>query len=483
MDETQPPAQPASLREPPPYEPPAGTVDETAVAPPAVRRRYEGLLEAITLRGAREVRDRIQSEMGREGVCFRNEHGRKPFRVDPVPRLIDAGEWDRLERGLAQRATALDEFIRDAYSDAQIVAEGIVPERVLTESDLFDERLRDIEVPGGAYVFVYGPDLVRDEKGELFVLEDNLRTPSGISYLLAIRDALAAELGDELAGVRTLDPELEGLADALRLAAPDGAEEPQVAVLTDGPKSPAFYEHCEAARRLDVPLVTLDDLDVVGEELIRLDRDGGRYRIDVIYRRTDEAGFTAAGGGLTDVGEKLRVPIEAGRLGVANAFGAGIGDDKLTHAYVEEMIRHYLGEEPLLRSIRTLDLGNERQRAEALDRAGELVFKVRQRAGGLGVVVEPEDEERGPGLDKIREAVAERPEDYIAQERVSLSTHPTVGDGGFEPHRVDLRPFLLRTATGWQGIPGGLTRFAPTIDSLVVNSTQGGGGKDSWVLA
>jgi uncharacterized circularly permuted ATP-grasp superfamily protein len=482
MDDTRPPAPP-SLREPPPYAPPGDAVDEAAVAPPEVQRRYEALLEAITARGAGEVRDRIQSEMGKEGVCFRNEHGRKPFRVDPVPRLIAAAEWDRLERGLAQRASALDAFIRDAYSGQEIVSEGIVPGRVLSGSDLFDERLRGLRVPHGAYVFVYGPDLVRDEKGELFVLEDNLRTPSGISYLLAIRDALAAELGDELVGVRALDPGLSSLAGALRLAAPDERAEPEVAVLTDGPKSPAFYEHCEAARRLGVPLVTLDDLDVVGEELIRLDEDGGRYRIDVIYRRTDEAGFTAPGGGLTGVGEKLRVPIEAGRLGVANAFGAGIGDDKLTHAYVEEMIRHYLGEEPLVRSIRTLDLADPSQLEEALDRAHELVFKVRQRAGGRGVVVEPEDEERGPGLERIRDAVEERPENYVAQERVSLSTHPTVGDEGFEPRRVDLRPFLLRTADGWQGIPGGLTRFAPSRDSLVVNSTQGGGGKDSWVLA
>ena len=483
MDESQAPTEPASLKEPPPYTLPPDTVDETAVAPVEVRRRYEILLEAIVARGAREVRDRMQSAMGREGVCFRNEHGRKPFRVDPVPRLISAAEWEGLERALAQRASALDAFIRDAYAEQHAVADGVVPERVLLGSDLFDERLRGVEVPRGAYVFVYGPDLVRDEKGELFVLEDNLRTPSGISYLLAIRDALAAELGDQLDGVLGLDPELRALAEALRIAAPEGVADPQVAVLTDGPRSPAFYEHCEAARRLDVPLVTLDDLEVVGGELVGLGEDGARYRIDVIYRRTDEAGFTARDGGLTDVGEKLRVPIEAGRVGVANAFGAGIGDDKLTHAYVEEMIRHYLGEEPLLRSIRTLDLADERQRHEALERADELVFKVRQRAGGRGVVVEPEDEEQGPGIDRIRAALEERPEDYVAQERVSLSTHPTVGDEGFEPRRVDLRPFMLRTAHGWRGIPGGLTRFAPTADSLVVNSTQGGGGKDSWVLA
>ena len=442
---------------------PQGAIDETEIAPAAIQSRYERLLEAVTLRGPVSVRDALQQKMGREGACFRNAHGRKPFRVDPVPRLIAADEWTALRRGLAQRADALEAFIRDVYSEQRIVGEGVVPERIIAGSDLFDDRLRGIEVPRRAYVFVYGPDVVRDEQGELLVLEDNLRTPSGISYLLAIRDALGEELGSEaLAAARPLDGELGALAAALRIAAPDGVEDPQIAVLTDGSDSPAFYEHCEAARRLEVPLVTLEELEVMGDVVFRRDEDGERHRIDVIYRRTDEAGFSASDGGLTPVGRVLGAPVKEGNLGVANAFGAGIGDDKLTHAYAETLIRFYLGEEPLLRSVRTLDLGDDAQRAEALERADELVFKVRQRAGGLGVVVDPADDESGPGLERIREAVAERPEDYVAQERIALSTLPAVGDEGFEPRRVDLRPFLLRAEGGWEAIPGGLTRFAAT---------------------
>jgi uncharacterized circularly permuted ATP-grasp superfamily protein len=460
----------------------ADTVDETELAPTAVRGRYRELLDAIAEQGAVGVRDGLQERMGREGACFRNAHGRKPFRVDPVPRLIAADDWTKLERALAQRASALDAFIRDVYSGQRIVAEGALAERVITGSDLFDDRLRGLEVPRGAYVFVYGPDVVRDHEGELLVLEDNLRTPSGISYLLAIRDALSEQLGSEPTGARGLDPELSALGAALRIAAPEGVDEPQVAVLTDGAESPAFYEHCEAARRLDVPLVTLEELEVMGDVVFRRDDDGERRRIDVIYRRTDEAGFSADDGGYTPVGRLLGDPVRAGNLGVANAFGAGIGDDKLTHAYVDTLIRFYLDEEPMIRSVRTLDLEDEEQRSEALERADELVFKVRQRAGGLGVVVEPEDEEQGPGLERVREAVAEHPENYVAQERISLSTLPAVGDEEFEPRRVDLRPFLLRTEDGWEAIPGGLTRFAPTAESLVVNSTQGGGGKDTWVL-
>jgi uncharacterized circularly permuted ATP-grasp superfamily protein len=472
---------PPSTRRPPPYQPPGDAVDETEIAAAPIRGRYEKLLEAITLQGLTAVRDRLQERMGREGVCFRNAHGRKPFHVDPVPRLIGSSEWSELERGLAQRADALEAFIRDVYGEQRIIGAGAVPERVVIGSDLFDDRLRGIDVPRAAYVFVYGPDVVRDEDGNLRVLEDNLRTPSGISYLLALRDALGVELDSELAGIVPLDGKLDALATALRIAAPEGVGEPSMAVLTDGSESPAFYEHCEAARRLGLPLVTLDDLALTGDVVFRRGEDGRRHRIDVIYRRTDEAGFSAPDGGFTPVGRLLGPAVRVGNLGVANAFGAGIGDDKLTHAYAETLIRFYLGEEPLLRSVRTLDLGDEAQRAEALERMDELVFKVRSRAGGLGVVVEPADED-GPGLEQIREAVAERPEDYVAQERVSLSTLPTVGAGEFEPRRVDLRPFLLRTEQGWEGIPGGLTRFAPTADSLVVNSTQGGGGKDTWVL-
>jgi uncharacterized circularly permuted ATP-grasp superfamily protein len=459
-------------------------IDELTICPPAVRKRYEALLEAVTERGAGQVRDGLQDRMGREGVCFRNEHGRKPFRVDPVPRMIARSEWEAVERGLAQRANALDAFIRDAYSDQRIVEAGVVPERVVSGSRLYDSRLRGVEVPRGTYVHVYGPDLVRDAEGVLVVLEDNLRTPSGISYLLAIRDAMGEELGEaELRGIQPLDGELGGLGGALALAAPEGVDDPSIAVLTDGEGSPAFYEHCEAARRVGAPLVTLDELEIEREVLYRRDDHGNRVRVDVIYRRTDEAALLDPEGGLTPVGEKLGRSVGAGTLGVANAFGAGVGDDKLTHAYAEAMIRFYLEEEPLLRSARTLDLGDAGQREEALARADELVFKVRNRAGGLGVVVDPADDE-GPGLDRIRAAVAEHPEDYVAQERVTLSSLPTVGeDDTFEPRRVDLRPFLFRSQTGWSAIPSGLTRFAPTPDSLVVNSTQGGGGKDTWVLS
>jgi uncharacterized circularly permuted ATP-grasp superfamily protein len=464
----------------PAYAPSTDAFDETVNGSERVRDRYSELLRIVESRGPADVRDRIQAEMGREGVCFKTAHGRKPFHVDPIARLLDPDEWSRLERGLVQRADALEAFIVDAYSDQRIVAAGELPERVIATSRLFDERLRGLEVPH--YVFVYGPDVVRDANGELVVLEDNLRTPSGIAYLLALREALATEFGSELEGVRELDPGLSQLDEALRLATPAGVDDPTIAVITDGRESPAFYEHCELARRLDVMLVELGDLEPADGELTVRGEDGRRRRIDVLYRRTDEAAFTGPDGELTPIARALKEPIEAGTLGVANAFGAGVGDDKLAHAYAESMIRFYLSEEPILRSVRTLDLGAQEQLEEAVSRVDELVVKERHRAGGLGVVVEPEDTQEG--ADGVREAIARRGDELIAQERVALSTVPTVARRGerIEPRRVDLRPFIIRTRDGWRGVPGGLTRFAAKPDSLIVNSTQGGGGKDTWLL-
>lgn len=463
------------------YRPPEGVLDETDAGPQVARDRYPRILREVAAGDLAERRDRVQEAMAHAGACFRTEDGRDPFRVDPVPRLLAAEEWWHLERGLAQRASALDAFITDVYSERRIVAEGVVPEAVISTSRLYDERLRGLAVPGDAYLFVYGPDLVREPSGEFLLLEDNVRTPSGIAYLLAIREVLTGELGALLEQAAALDDELGPLARALRLAAPDGVDDPAVAVLTDGRGSPAFYEHCEIARRLGAPIVTLDEIEARDGELLHRGGDAAGRRIDVLYRRTDDAAFSDPEGGLTAVGSALREPVEAGRLGVANAFGAGIGDDKLTHAYVDRMIRFYLGEEPLLRSVRTFDLVDESERAEALERLEDLVVKERHRAGGIGVFVEPGED--APDLDALRARIRNEPDTVIVQERVEISTHPTVADDGrLEPRRCDLRPFLFRAEDGWDAFPGGLTRFAGGPDLLVVNSTQGGGGKDTWVV-
>ena len=458
------------------YDTPIDGMDETE-ASAGPRARYSSVLDDIARRGADEVRERMQARTDAQGVCFQGAHGRKPFLVDPVPRLLDAEEWAQLEAGLKQRAEALEAFVRDAYSEQRIVAAGALPEHVISSSQLFDPHLRGL--PVRHYLYVYGPDVVRDGDGAMLVLEDNVRTPSGFAYLLAIRAAIAVELGGHLDGVRELDGDLGALESALRLASAGDEESPSTLLLTDGPGSPAYYEHCELANRLGIEAATLEDVELAGDDLVHRDGDGSRRRVDVVYRRTDEARFSEQDGSRTALGERLGPVLEAGKLGLVNAFGTGVADDKLTHAYGEELVRFYLGQEPLIRSVRTLDPGDERQREEVLERIDELVVKERHRAGGEGVIVEPAEE---VGVDAMRRAIEDRDDALIAQERVSISTHPTVCGDGFEPRRVDLRPFLVRTEGGWEALPGGLTRFAASSASLVVNTTQGGGGKDTWVL-
>ena len=460
----------------PEYNPPEDALDETALSAD-MRDRYSLLLDHIERRGPDQFRERMQARTNEQGVCFQGANGRKPFLVDPVPRLIDVEEWAWLEAALAQRAEALEAFIQDAYGEQRMVAMGALPERAISSSQLFDPRLRG--VPVDRYLYVYGPDVVRDSDGTLLVLEDNVRTPSGFAYLLAIRAAITEVFPGPLDDVRELDDSLAVLRSALHRASPSDEEDPCAVLLTDGPKSPAFYEHCELARRLGIDAATLDDVEIAGDELVRRGDDGSRRRVDVVYRRTDEARFSERDGRLTCLGEKLGPAVGSGKLGLLNAFGTGVADDKLTHAYGEELVRLYLGQEPLIRSVRTLDPGDDEQREEMLERVDELVVKERNRAGGEGVIIEPAEE---IGVEDMRRAIEDRDGALIAQERVSISTHPTVCGEEFEPRRVDLRPFLVRTENGWEALPGGLTRFASSTDTLVVNTTQGGGGKDTWVI-
>ena len=272
---------------------------------------------------------------------------------------------------------------------------------------------------------------------------------------------------------------VEMLGRALAAAAPDGVDEPSIALLSDGPANSAFYEHRRLARELGVPGVTLDDLSVRSGRL-HARCDGSIRPVDVVYRRTNEDRLTDESGELTTVGAALHEPLRTGKLAVMNGFGTGVADDKLIHAYVEDMVRFYLGEEPLLRSVRTYDLGAPQMLEMALDRIDELVIKPRTGHGGRGVVVAPHAE---PGdIRRTAEEVRADPTNYIAQELVMLSRHPTVVDSHLEPRHVDLRPFVFLSPAGAEVAPGGLTRVALDRDALVVNSSQRGGIKDTWVL-
>jgi uncharacterized circularly permuted ATP-grasp superfamily protein len=309
------------------------------------------------------------------------------------------------------------------------------------------------------------------------VLEDNVRTPSGWVYLMTARDVLDERLPDEASRIQreSVIDTVEALGRALRAAAPEGVDDPEVALLSDGPSNSAWWEHLWIARELDIPVVTVEDLRFRGGRLF-----AGERPVDVLYRRTDEDRLRDESGRPTALAEALLEPMRAGAVTVFNSFGAGIADDKLTHAYADAIVRFYLGEEPLLPSVETLDLDDPTALAKALEDAEELVFKERSGEGGYGVTVFAHAiaDDRRELLDELRR----RPHDFIAQRCVTLSTHPTVVDGGLAPRHVDLRPFALQSGDDVHVIPGGLTRVAFAEGALVVNSSQNGGGKDTWVL-
>ncbi|MGI8801165.1 MAG: circularly permuted type 2 ATP-grasp protein [Solirubrobacteraceae bacterium] len=415
------------------------------------------------------------------GVTFGSRDGGGDFRVDPVPRVISAAEWAPLAAGLAQRVRALNRFVSDIYGRQRILDAGVVPRAAVDSAAYFEPELVGTEHPPSTWIPLAGLDVVRDTDGDFKVLEDNVRTPSGLAYAIAARDALTESLPVPAGlAVRSLAPAFELLGRALRAAAPAGAAEPAIVVLTDGPHNAAYYEHSTIASELGLPLLTPADLRLRrGRLLARID---GRDRpVDVVYRRTDIDRLYDDAGTLTSLGELVAAPWLAGRLGLVNAFGTGVADDKLIHAYVEDIVRFYLDDEPLLRSVPTYDPNQPDQLEMILDRIGELVIKPRDGHGGAGVVVCPHADPAD--VDRAAAAVAAEPAHYIAQEMVVLSRQPTVCDGRLEPRHVDLRPFVMARGEEIDVIPGGLTRVAFDAGALVVNTSQNGGAKDTWVLA
>jgi uncharacterized circularly permuted ATP-grasp superfamily protein len=470
---------PAHAVEHPGYRP-SGAWDEAFTPGGERRAHYEQLLAALTSADCAQLGRAVQADLDGQGVGFGGGEELSQFLVDPVPRIVDAAEWDLLRRGLAQRVQALVAFVADVYGERAIVAAGVIPARVIDTAEYLEGDMEGVAVSSATYVA--GLDLVRGADGRLRVLEDNLRTPSGIAYALAARQALDAHLPVAPPSSRVdPGPVYELMRAALRASAPGAIDDPTVVLLSDGPSNNAWYEHEALAERLGVPLVRPDDLSVRGERL-RYRADDGQHDVHVVYRRTDEDRLRNSTGELTWVAEKLLAPLRAGKLSVVNPFGSGVADDKLVHAYVEGMIRFYCGEEPLIESVRTYDLGDEAVRADALARLDELVVKPRSGYGGEGVVVCP----RANDADRaaIRRDVERDPTSYIAQELVELSTHPTVcEDGLLEPRHIDLRPFAIGSGGSAVTAPVALTRVAFDRGSLVVNSSQNGGGKDTWLLA
>lgn len=452
-----------------------GVYDEAFEVPGQPRAHYVPLLGALADSDLSAVGLELKSRLRERDVTFAATADGL-MALDLVPRLLTPREWGTIEAGVIQRARALEQFAADVYGRRAIVAADVIPERVIEGSAHHEPAMRGGQPPR-AWISVVGFDLVRNPMGEFMVLEDQIRMPSGLGYALAAREALPDVLdvpAPQSQAVRTI---IGDLGDALRAAAPERCEDPTIVVLSSGRSTAGWYEHARIAAELGIAVVTLDQLEGVGETL-RARLNGRSVAVDVLYQRTDEDRFTDEAGRPTALGETLLGPCQAGRLACVNAPGSGVGDDKLVHGYVEEMVRFYLGEEPILRSVETHDLGIADKREAALERKNELVFKPRAEMGGEGVVVwsEAEENERA----EVRRSLDESPDDLIAQRRVQLSCHPTLREGRLRPRRIDLRPYVIRAGDRESVLPG-LSRVALEEGSLIVNSSQGGGVKDTWV--
>jgi uncharacterized circularly permuted ATP-grasp superfamily protein len=423
-----------------------------------------------------------------QGITFdtKDEDGLvrdRPFPLDLVPRIIAAEEWRQIKRGLAQRIRALGHFVDDVYHGREIVHAGIVPWSLVVSRPHFARAVHGVRPPGGVYCHVAGCDLVRDRDGSWKVLEDNVRTPSGVSYLIENRIAMTRLVPQLFASyrVRPVDHYPQLLLAALRAVAPAAGGEATVVVWTPGPLNSAYFEHAFLARQMGVELVEASDL-VVRDDVCYMRTTSGLDRVDAIYRRLDDDfvdPLEFRPDSLLGVPGLVRA-YRAGTVAIANALGTGVADDKAVYHYVPEMIRFYLGEEPILGNVTTYVLRDPDQLEYVLERLGELVIKPTGESGGQGVFIgpsTPEDE-----LEGLAEVLRRAPERWIAQELVRLSTVPVVTeDGTLQSRHVDLRPFAISGET-ITIVPGGLTRVALGRGEMIVNSSRGGGSKDTWVL-
>jgi uncharacterized circularly permuted ATP-grasp superfamily protein len=464
--------------------------DEMRAADGSVRPHYRTFadwLDRTPLERVAQKREEAERLFHRVGITFAvyGEDGgtERLIPFDLVPRIIPAHEWSRLEAGLMQRVQALNLFLHDVYHEQAILRAGVIPAARVLGNAQYRREMIGVDVPGGVYAHIAGIDVVRDGTGEFCVLEDNLRVPSGVSYMLENRK-MTMRLFPELFATQSIRPIQhypDVLLENLHAVAPAAREHPTVAVLTPGARNAAYFEHAFLAQQMGVELVEGQDLFVQNDSVyMRTTR--GPQRVHVLYRRVDDD-FLDPLAFRPD--SMLGVPglfaaYRAGRVTLANAIGTGVADDKSMYPYVPDMIRFYLSEEPLLANVPTLVLSRDDDRAQALAHLDTLVVKEVHGAGGYGMLIGPlaSAAER----DAFRRRIEATPERYVAQPTLALSTCPTFAETGVVPRHIDLRPYVL-SGKGVNLVPGGLTRVALREGSLVVNSSQGGGTKDTWVLA
>jgi uncharacterized circularly permuted ATP-grasp superfamily protein len=465
----------------------AETWDEMFGGPALPRAAYAGLFAALQPMAAEELAARadLLSQTYRDaGVTFAHAGEEQPFPLDIVPRVIGAEEWSVVERGVAQRVQALEAFLADVYGPGQCFSDRVVPRSVITTSAHFHRQAHGLTPPNGVRIHVSGVDLVRDEAGDFRVLEDNLRSPSGVSYVITNRAAMSQVL-PELFGDHRIQPVADypsRLLAALKASAPSNVPDPTVVVLTPGVYNSAYFEHALLARQMGVELVEGRDLVCSGNQVSMRTTDG-QQRVDVIYRRIDDDFLDPVHFRPDSVIGCAGVlnAARAGRVTIANAVGNGVADDKLLFTWVPDLIRYYLGEEPVLQNAETHRLDDADTVRWVLDSLDQLVLKPVDGSGGKGIVIGPRADERT--LEELAVKVRARPRDWIAQKPIGLSTCPTLVGGRIAPRHVDLRPFAVNDGDKVWVLPGGLTRVALPEGELVVNSSQGGGSKDTWVFS
>jgi uncharacterized circularly permuted ATP-grasp superfamily protein len=469
-----------------------GFFDEMWESQGKVRPHYQKLLNRFGELGEEELRRKVQiatQTFLNQGVTFTvyadNEGTERIMPFDPMPRIIPAQEWDHLERGLIQRITALNLFLKDIYHDQRIVKEGLVPEEVVRSARHFRPEMVGFDAPKDVYIHICGSDLIRDGDGQYLVLEDNGRCPSGVSYVLENREVMK-RVFPRLFGrhkVRPVSHYGQELLQLLRFVVPKHCphpSDPTVALLTPGIYNSAYFEHSFLARAMGIEIVVGGDL-VVRDDIVFMKTTKGLQRVDVIYRRIDDEFLDPQ---VFREDSVLGVPgimraYRKGNVTLANAVGTGIADDKVMYYFVPQMIRFYLSQEPILGNVPTFLSMFDKDRKYILEHIPDLVIKSANESGGYGMLIGPhatKEEHR-----KFREAILADPRNYIAQPTISLSRSPSVCDGSMEGRHIDLRPYILY-GEKITIIPGGLTRVALRKGSLVVNSSQGGGSKDTWVV-
>jgi uncharacterized circularly permuted ATP-grasp superfamily protein len=466
--------------------------DEMFSAHDLARPHYQALQRTLERLDPEELRRSQQAAdltFLQEGITFTvygsKEGTERIFPNDLIPRIIPAHEWAQIERGLTQRLTALNLFLRDIYHEGRILTEGIVPRELIYSCKHFRREMRGLNVPRDIYVNICGTDLVRLPDGSFAVLEDNLRVPSGVSYMLANRKVLKRVFPSMFQdyGVWPIDHYPQALLATLRSLAPENSpypQDPTTVLLTPGVSNSAYFEHTFLAQQMGVELVEGRDL-LVHDNVVYMRTTAGPRRVDVIYRRVDDDFLDPLCFRRDSI---LGVPglfnaYRAGNVTLANAIGTGVADDKAVYAYVPEIIRFYLNEDPILQNVPTFLMSDPKQRDHVLENLQKMVVKAVGESGGYGMLIGPHSSQQQ--RDDFRERILAEPRNYIAQPTLALSCAPCLIDGEVESRHIDLRPYILMGEKVTL-VPGGLTRVALRKGSLVVNSSQGGGSKDTWVL-